>query len=56
MSRGNLLSDNESALGPDSLCSNLEFVTSQNINALCLSFLTYEMRMETVPTLQLLKE
>lgn len=56
MSRGNLLSDNESALRPDGLCSNLEFVTSQNIYALCLSVLAYEMRMETVPTLQLLKE
>lgn len=55
MSRGKLLSVNESALGLDGLCSNLESVTSQSICALCLSFLTYEMRMETVPTLQSLK-
>lgn len=34
MSRGNILSGKELALGPDGLCSNLESVTSRNISAL----------------------
>lgn len=38
MSRGSMLSGNESAVGTDGLCSNLESVTSQTLSALCLSF------------------
>lgn len=49
MSRGNILSGKESALGLDSLCSNLESVTSGNISALCLRFLTYEIRVRLFP-------
>lgn len=50
MSRDSILNGQESAWGPDYLCSNPESATCQNLSTVFLSFVAYKMKIEIVPS------